>query len=110
MSTLETLLLAEQTRCRQLLREYAELGSAGAFARALLEDSLRGADEALRTHEAEPLCRALERLQRFQSLNPMAILVSRGMPQASRAAAPRSAVWAPVRPREQFFTWTQAAA
>lgn len=113
MTTLEDLLLAEQSRCRQLAREYAELGSAAAFARALLDDCLRGADEARQSHDAAAMQAALERLQRFQTLNQLAILVSRGLPSAAALAAQRPASRAarvPVRPQEQFFTWTRVVA
>lgn len=108
MNTLEDLLLAEQARCRQLAREYAELGTAAAFARALIEDCLRAAEEALQNQQLLSMQRALERLLRFQTLNLLAIQLSHG----AQVAAPRRAA-APVRtlPRmqEQFFTWTRAA-
>ncbi|WP_374674659.1 hypothetical protein [Ideonella sp.] len=113
MTTLEDLLLAEQSRCRQLAREYAELGSAAAFARALLDDCLRGADEARHSHDAAAMQAALERLQRFQTLNQLAILVSRGLPSAASLARNLPAARAPMppmRPQEQFFTWTRALA
>ena len=35
---------AEQARCRELVRQYVAIGSAGAFASALIEHSLRLAD------------------------------------------------------------------
>ena len=37
---------AEQARCRELVRRYVAIGSAGAFASALIEHSLRRADRA----------------------------------------------------------------
>ena len=55
---------AEQARCRELVRWYVTIGSAGAFASALIEHSLRRADRAVidgdsRTSAARwPSCRA----------------------------------------------------
>jgi len=111
MNTLEDMLLAEQARCRQLAREYTELGSAAAFARALIEDCLRGAEEALQGRQLIAMQRALERLLRFQKLNHPSIQVSHGArpsPQR-RPPMPAMAQRAPVRVQEQFFTWTRAA-
>lgn len=108
MSTLEDMLLAEQARCRQVAREYAELGTAAAFARALIDDCLRNAEDALQGKQLVAMQRALERLLRFQTLNHLAIKVSHGVHQqapARRTAPPRP----PVRLQEQFFTWTRAA-
>jgi len=109
MNTLEDMLLAEQARCRQLAREYTELGTAAAFARALIEECLRGAEEALQNRHLIAMQRALERLLRFQTLNHLAIQISHGVTTApARRLAPQ-----PVRrhlpPQEQFFTWTRAA-
>lgn len=108
MTTIEELLLAEQARCRQLAREYTELGSAAAFARALLEDCLRSADEAVQNKQLMLMQRALERLVRFQTLNQLAIKLSHGAtPISTRRAAP--AARPTPRLQEQFFTWTRAA-
>ena len=110
MNTLEDMLLAEQARCRQLAREYTELGTAAAFARALIEDCLRAAEEAVQNRHLIAMQRALERLLRFQTLNHLAIQISHGaQPTPLRRVAP------PVQHRpmlpmsEQFFTWTRAA-
>jgi hypothetical protein len=108
MTTLEDMLLAEQARCRQLAREYAELGTAAAFARALMDDCLRGAEEALRGRQLLSMQRALERLLRFQTLNHLAIQVSHGA-QPVAAQRPVAAARPPVRMQEQFFTWSRAA-
>ena len=108
MNTLEDMLLAEQARCRQLAREYVELGSAAAFARALIEEGMRSAEEALRQKQLIAMQRALERLLRFQTLNHRAIQVAPGtMRRPPPPAAPR--LRTPVRMQEQFFTWTRAA-
>jgi hypothetical protein len=111
MNTLEDMLLAEQARCRQLAREYTELGTAAAFARALIEDCLRSAEEAVQNRHLVAMQRALERLLRFQTLNHLAIQISHGaQPAPLRRTTP------PVQHRpmlhmqhEQFFTWTRAA-
>ncbi len=108
MTTLEDMLRAEQARCRQLAREYAELGTAGAFARALIDDCLRSADEALRGQQLLAMQRALERLLRFQTLNSLSIQVSHGVPAGASRPVP-AAARPPVRLQEQFFTWTRAA-
>ncbi|HJV68822.1 hypothetical protein [Ideonella sp.] len=108
MHTLEDMLLAEQARCRQLAREYTELGTAAAFARALIEDCLRNAEEALLGKQLIAMQRALERLLRFQTLNHLAIQVSHGARPAP-VHRPAMAQRAPVRLQEQFFTWTRAA-
>lgn len=109
MTTLENMLLAEQARCRQLAREYAELGTAAAFARALIDDGLRSAEAALQERQGLLMQRALDRLVRFQTLNHLAIKLSHG---ATPGTGPRRAAPA-ARPaprlQEQFFTWTRAA-
>lgn len=108
MTTLEDMLLAEQARCRQLAREYAELGTAAAFARALIDDCLRSAEEALRSQQLLAMQQALERLLRFQALNPKSIQASHGV--SADAPRQRPATARPrVRLQEQFFTWTRAA-
>lgn len=108
MTTLEDMLLAEQARCRQLAREYTELGSAAAFARALLEDCLRSAEEAVQNKQLMLMQRALDRLVRFQTLNQLAIKLSHGAtPISSRRPMP--AARPSPRLHEQFFTWTRAA-
>jgi hypothetical protein len=108
MTTLEDMLLAEQARCRQLAREYAELGSAAAFARALIDDCLRHAETALQGGQLLVMQRALERLLRFQTLNQLAIQVSHGtQPAPARRAQPAQRM--PQQPQEQFFTWHRAA-
>ncbi|HEV8689710.1 MAG TPA: hypothetical protein VGQ91_05400 [Ideonella sp.] len=107
MTTLEDMLLAEQARCRQLAREYTELGTAGVFARALIEDCLRSAEEALQSRHLITMQRTLDRMLRFQTLNALAIRVSHG---ATPITPRRPPVSRPsMRMQEQFFTWTRAA-
>lgn len=108
MTTLEDMLLAEQARCRQLAREYAELGSASAFARALLEDCLRSAEEAVQNKQLMLMQRALDRLVRFQTLNTLAIKLSHGVTPIN-ARRPAPVARPQPRVQEQFFTWTRAA-
>ncbi len=110
MNTLEDMLLAEQARCRQLAREYTELGTAAAFARALIEDCLRSAEEALQNRQLVAMQRALERLLRFQTLNHLAIQISHGVQLTSaRRATPPVQHRPMLHMQEQFFTWTRAA-
>lgn len=110
MNTLEDMLLAEQARCRQLAREYTELGTAAAFARALIEDCLRSAEEAVQNRHLIAMQRALERLLRFQTLNHLAIQISHGaQPAPVRRATPAAQHRPPLHMQEQFFTWTRAA-
>jgi hypothetical protein len=107
MTTLEDMLLAEQARCSQLEHEYVELGSAAAFARALIHEGLRSAEEALRSQHLIAMQRALDRLLRFQTLNYLAIQLAPGTMRRPLPPLPR--MRAPVRMQEQFFTWTRAA-
>ena len=107
MSTLEDMLLAEQARCRQLAREYKELGTAADFARALIDDCLRCAEEALQSRHLITMQRTLDRMLRFQTLNPLAIRVSHGVTPITQRRAPTQRPQ--LRMQEQFFTWTRAA-
>jgi hypothetical protein len=112
MTTLEDMLLAEQARCRQLAREYTELGSASAFARALIDDCLRSADEALQSRHLITMQRTLDRMLRFQTLNALAIKVSHGatpMPMPHRRAPVQQRHPMRMQQQEQFFTWNRAA-
>ncbi len=58
---------AEQARCRELVRRYVAIGSAGAFASALIEASLRRADRAVIDGDEEDIRSALVELQRYES-------------------------------------------
>ncbi|MCW5667208.1 MAG: hypothetical protein KIT35_25505 [Piscinibacter sp.] len=57
---------AEQARCRELVRKYVAIGSAGAFASALIEASLRRADRAVIDGDEQDIRRALEELQAYE--------------------------------------------
>lgn len=46
MSTLGELYPKEQARCREVLKLYREIGPAGTFGAAMIEATLREADEA----------------------------------------------------------------
>jgi hypothetical protein len=90
MHTLEDTLLAEQARCRQLAREYTELGTAAASARAPIEDSPA-------QRRGGPAKQALIAMQRARAaaalpnLNHLAIQVSHGARSARcRHAAART--------------------
>jgi len=48
----------EQERCRKLLSEYLELGSAGTFGHAAISRALREADEAAISGDAVRILRA----------------------------------------------------
>ena len=109
MATLPEMLRAEQARCRQIAQDHAALGSSGAFARALIEQALRAADDSVRLSNVMAMQRALDGLRRFREVPPAQIR----QPVSARPLAPRnlSMVWAaPQPPREQFFTWKQRAA
>ena len=57
---------AEQARCRELVRKYIAIGSAGAFGAALIEHSLRRADRAVIDGDESDIRRALDELQRYE--------------------------------------------
>jgi hypothetical protein len=60
----------EQARCRELVRKYVSIGSAGAFASALIEASLRRADRAVIDGNESDIRRALAELQRYEGSRP----------------------------------------
>ena len=57
---------AEQARCRELVRKYVAIGSAGAFAGALIEHSLRRADRAVIEGNESDIRGALAELQGYE--------------------------------------------
>ncbi len=63
-------LLAEQSRCRQLIGEYRELGSAGAFGTALIEAALARADFASLGVDEAGMRHSLMELQAFEGVKP----------------------------------------
>lgn len=128
MATLPDMLRAEVARCQNLAQTCTQLGTAGAFASALLEESLREAEQALRRNECHAIERALLRLRSFRDVTPdrpMARVAARPrfearpvvpQPQPHRLyvaqrPAPQPTAWgqAWAMPQEQFFTWTRAA-
>ena len=56
----------EQARCRELVRKYVSIGSAGAFASALIEASLKRADRAVIDGDESDIRRALSELQGYE--------------------------------------------
>ena len=56
----------EQARCRELVRKYVAIGSAGAFASALIEASLKRADRAVIDGDESDIERALDELQGYE--------------------------------------------
>jgi hypothetical protein len=57
---------AEQARCRELVRKYVQIGSAGAFGAALIEASLKRADRAVIDGDESDIRRALDELQGYE--------------------------------------------
>jgi hypothetical protein len=64
---------AEQARCRELVRKYVAIGSAGAFASALIEASLRRADRAVIDGDESDISRALNELQAYEGKSRQAL-------------------------------------
>jgi hypothetical protein len=56
----------EQARCRELVRKYVAIGSAGAFGAALIEASLKRADRAVIEGDENDIRRALDELQAYE--------------------------------------------
>jgi hypothetical protein len=124
MATLPDILRAEVARCHNLAQNYTLLGTAGAFASALLEESLRDAHQALRLNERQAIERALERLRAFRDVRPD-LPVTRVAPPSRLRALPGTTHSLPRERhgsvpeagwgrggavlQEQFFTWTRAA-
>lgn len=127
MATLPDMLRAEVARCQKLSHTYTQLGTAGAFASALLAESLHEAEQALRRNECRAIEVALERLRAFRDVTPD-LPSARMAPQSRPCLLPAGAQAQRVRPQpqrsvppashwgspqamlqEQFFTWTRAA-
>ena len=66
MRTLGDELPREQARCRELLVAYKEIGPAGAFGAAMIEQSLREADQASISGDIVAMLRAYEKLKNHQ--------------------------------------------
>lgn len=56
----------EQARCRELVRRYTAIGSAGAFGAALIEQSLKRADRAVIDGDEDDIVRALAELRGYE--------------------------------------------
>ena len=67
METLADALPKEQARVRSLLPMYREIGNAGVFALAMMEQSLRTADRAAASGDVVAMIRALEDLRGFDA-------------------------------------------
>lgn len=57
---------AEQARCRELVRKYTAIGSAGAFGAALIEQSLKRADRAVIDGDESDIRGALDELRGYE--------------------------------------------
>lgn len=56
----------EQARVRELIEMYREIGPAGAFARMMMEHSLRAADKAASEGDVVAMLRAYEDLKGYE--------------------------------------------
>lgn len=56
----------QQERCRKILVQYIQIGQAGAFGRALLEDLLRRADRAAIEQDLPAMIRCYKEMQDFE--------------------------------------------
>jgi Fe-S-cluster formation regulator IscX/YfhJ len=70
MKTLSETLADERDRCRRLMNDYGRIGTAGAFAAALVQQAITKADYATRTGQFTTMRQALMELQRFDDLPP----------------------------------------
>ena len=66
MATLGDELPKEQARCRELLIVYKEIGASGAFGAAMIEQSLREADQAVISGDVVAMLRAYARLKNHE--------------------------------------------
>lgn len=56
----------EQARCREILGYYKEIGPVGAFGAAMIEDTLRRADEAAVSGDVVAMVRAFKEMQEIK--------------------------------------------
>lgn len=117
MATLPEQLRAEQARCIRLMQDFDDIGSAGAFARALISEAVRAADDALHLGNPEAMTKSLESLRRFQPVLPDQPRFGAASRRFAGYRPPAAPVWQVAPPawqvapmREQFFTWTQRVA
>jgi hypothetical protein len=66
MATLAEALPAQQARCRALMSLYKQIGPAGQFGAALIEQALRNADQAVMSGDPVAMLRSLKELQEFK--------------------------------------------
>lgn len=64
--SLGELLPVEQARVREILGYYKEIGPSGAFGAAMIEESLRSADEAVISGDIVAMIRAYEDLREIK--------------------------------------------
>lgn len=67
MSTLGEQFPKEQARCREVLEMYREIGPAGMFGAAMIEATLREADEAAMSGDLVRMMRAYEAMKEIKS-------------------------------------------
>jgi hypothetical protein len=75
----------EQARCRELARQFMQMGSIGCFAAALIEEALQRADRAIIEGCESAVRETLRDMEAFQLAPPAA---SQPAPQAMRQTAP----------------------
>jgi hypothetical protein len=56
-------LLDEMNRCRELVKQYGEIGPAGAFGRAAIEQDIKNAEKALAGGDVVEMIQAFKALQ-----------------------------------------------
>ena len=66
MSTVASEFPKQQARCRELLEVYREIGPAGAFGAAVIERTLREADEALASGDVVAMVRVFAKMRDHQ--------------------------------------------
>jgi hypothetical protein len=63
MSSLGEEFPKEQARCRELLREYYKIGPAGRFGAAMIEQTLKDADQAVLSGDVVEMLQAFKKMQ-----------------------------------------------
>ena len=66
MNTVGDELPREQARCRELLKQYAEIGPVGKFGFVMIESALRRADVAVMSGDVVAMIRSLQELRGCQ--------------------------------------------
>lgn len=83
-------LVNETARCRRLCADIATLGSAGAFAGALLRSAIQRAEYATASADPAAMNRSLAELEAFEDVRPMP--APPAVATGARAATARPAV------------------